>query len=208
MDKIANCISRKIGILSQIRKFAPESVIKLVYNSIIQPHLTYGIALWGGVSGPGMARLNKLQNKAIRIITGASRMDHSEPRLKKLGILRLNDLYSMQVNCLTYDCLYGTCLKSLFRFKSSTSSAATRSHTSKPLDIELNHGQHRMGPSQKHTFAVKAIQLWNDLPSSIQNLRSKKEFKNILKRSILNKYKSTIACQNPLCADIENCRHV
>ena len=82
IENIANSISRKIGMLCQIRKFTSQRVSKLLYNSIIQPHLTYGIALWGGNNGPGISRLNKLQKKAIRIITGASRMDHSEPRLK------------------------------------------------------------------------------------------------------------------------------
>ena len=148
-------------MLTQVRKFVSLKILKLVYNSFIQPHLSYGIALWGGTSGSGLARLNKLQKKAIRIITGASRMDHSEPRLKKMGVLRLSDLYKMQVNCLTYDCVKGPCptfFNSLFRPKSSTSNASTRSQSTKPLDIELVNVTSK-GPLQKHTFPAKAVQL-------------------------------------------------
>ena len=208
---LANRVSKQIGILAQVRKFASHKTLKLLYNCFIQPHLSYGIALWGGTSGSGLARLNRLQKKAIRIITGAGRMDHSEPRLKKLGILRLSDLYKIQVNCLTYDSLRGpspSFFKSLFRQKLTMTNASTRSQTSKPHDIELIHAISKPGPLQKHSYPVKAVQLWNSLPSSIQNLNSKKEFKNVLKRSILNSYVSNIPCKNPICTDIQNCRHI
>ena len=117
----------------------------------------------------------------------------------------------MQVNCLTFDCLNGLCpspFKTFFRLKSSSSSSTTRSHVTKPFDIELNIECSKIGPALKKSYPVKAVQLWNALPSSIQCLKSKKEFKNILKRSILNGYKSSIICKNPLCVDVVNCRHV
>ena len=211
ISNVANRVSKQIGILTQVRRFASQKVLKLIYNSFIQPHLSYGIALWGDTSGSGLARLNRLQNKAIRIITGAGRLDHSEPRLKKLGILRLSDLYKMQVNCLTYDSLRGPApffFKSLFRQKSTLTNSLTRSQTNKPHDIELVNAISKPGPLQKHSYPVKAVQLWNSLPSSIQNLKSKKEFKNVLKRYILNSYVSKIPCKNPICNDIQNCRHV
>ena len=106
-SKVANCLSQKIGMMRKVKNFVDNQTLKLLYNSFIQPHLLYGIALWGGTFDKGLSRLAKLQKKAVRLITGANRMYHCEPRQKKLGLLKLEDLYKLQVNCLTYDCLTG-----------------------------------------------------------------------------------------------------
>jgi hypothetical protein len=105
--KISNCISRKIGMMSRIKNFVSQKTLKTIYNSLIQPHLIYGITLWGRTFDKGRTRIIKLQKKAIRLITGRKRTDHCEPRQKQLRILKLEDLYRMHTNRLTYDCLNG-----------------------------------------------------------------------------------------------------
>ena len=45
-SKVANCISRKIGMMRKVKNFVTNDTLKLLYNSFIQPHLLYGIALW------------------------------------------------------------------------------------------------------------------------------------------------------------------
>ena len=94
-------------MMSRVKNFVSLNTLKSLYNCFVQPHLIYGITLWGGTFDKGLSRIQKLQKKAIRLLTGARRMDHSEPRLKKLGILKLEDLYKMHPICLTYDCLNG-----------------------------------------------------------------------------------------------------
>ena len=53
-QKIADCISRKIGIMTQVKRFVNTRTMKLLYNSFIQPHLLYGIPLWGGTFEKGL----------------------------------------------------------------------------------------------------------------------------------------------------------
>jgi hypothetical protein len=137
--KIANNLSRKLGMLSKIKNFVSQKTLKMVYNCFVQPLLIYGIQLWGATFEKGLTRIQKLQKKAIRLLTGAKRMDHSEPRLKSLGILKLNDLYKLHTACLVYDCLNGDApaqLQGLFSYTAGGSRASTRSQTSKPLDIK------------------------------------------------------------------------
>ena len=70
--KVSNCISKKIGMMSRIKNFVSQNTLKTVYNTLIQPHLIYGIPLWGGTFDKGLTRIVKLQKKAIRLITGAN----------------------------------------------------------------------------------------------------------------------------------------
>jgi hypothetical protein len=167
--KVANNISKKIGMMSRIKNFVSQNTLKTVYNCFIQPHLVYGIQMWGGTFDKGLTRVKKLQKKAIQLLTGAKRTAHSEPRLKKLGILKLNDLYKMQV-------VPGS-LQDIFSYKGGPSGTTTRSQTSKPLDIKANIDTKNAGPVVKASLAFKGPEIWNELPESIQNSKSKLEFK-------------------------------
>ena len=67
-----------------------------MYNSLIVPHFNYCILLWGF----NIKRLSILQKKAIRIITCSKYNSHTEPILKSLNILRIDDIFTRQ--CLAF----------------------------------------------------------------------------------------------------------
>ena len=206
--KIADCISRKIGMMRKVKNFVTNDTLKLLYNSFIQPHLLYGIALWGGTFDKGLDRISKLQKKAIRLITGANRMYHSEPRQKKLGLLKLEDLYKTQVNCLTYDCLKGDApdvFKKLFMRKRDCGSSRTRSQEDNPYDIKLREPNPSAGPVFNCSFSHIGPLFWNSLPNDLKNCNSKAEFRRKVKKHLLEPYSTIIQCRNRLCTDIDHC---
>ena len=65
IDKIANKISRTLGVMNKLKHFLPKYTLKIMYSSLIAPHFNNNILLWGF----NTHRLIKLQNRAIRIIT-------------------------------------------------------------------------------------------------------------------------------------------
>ena len=64
-EKVANRCSTIIGVLNRLKYELPLCIKTMLYNTLILPHITYGIMGWGYQGH----RLNKIQNKAIRIIT-------------------------------------------------------------------------------------------------------------------------------------------
>ena len=88
INKISNKISREIGVLNKLKNYLPLSIMKLIYNSLIQSHLNYCNLIWGFNNN----RVYKLQKKAIRTITRSKYNSHTEPLFKKLSILKLPDL--------------------------------------------------------------------------------------------------------------------
>ena len=138
-------------------------------------------------------------------------MHHCEPRQKELGILKLHDLYKLQMNCLTFDCLRGDSPKwfaDLFIRKGDATATVTRSQTDKPFDIQLKEPIMNPGPVLKSSFPLKAPEFWNQLPNNLKNCSSKKEFRSKAKKHLLDSYNNIILCSNPLCSDIEYFRHV
>ena len=43
MNKVTNKISKTVGILNKLRSFLPSGVLQTIYNTLILPHMIYGI---------------------------------------------------------------------------------------------------------------------------------------------------------------------
>ena len=65
LNLIANKISRTVGVINLSKNYIPENVLLTVYNTLIIPHLNYGILTWGFNSD----KILKIQKKTVRSIT-------------------------------------------------------------------------------------------------------------------------------------------
>ena len=98
IQKISNKIARTLGIMCRLKNFLPTHILRILYNSLILPHLQYSILAWGFKMG----RLEKLQKRAVRIISLSKYNSHTNPLFKKLNLLKLNDLFELNVLKLYY----------------------------------------------------------------------------------------------------------
>ena len=92
-QKIANKISRTLGVMNRIKNQVPKCVLKMLYNSLVLPHMQYAILTWGFKLG----RLNRLQKRAVRIISGSKYNSHTEPLFKKAQMLKLRDIFEINL---------------------------------------------------------------------------------------------------------------
>ena len=65
-------------------------------NSFILPHLQYGLAAWGSCIDKNKKRIVTIQKRAVRTVCKAHANSHTEPRMKKIGMLKLDNLYTHQ----------------------------------------------------------------------------------------------------------------
>ena len=47
IDKVANKISRTLGMLNKLKHVLPVYTLNTMYDALIVPHLNYNILLWG-----------------------------------------------------------------------------------------------------------------------------------------------------------------
>ena len=90
--KIANKISRTLGIMNRLKRYLPFSALKLMYDSLILSHLQFGITCWGFE----WHRIFKLQKRALRIMTNSKYNAHTEPLFKELEMLKVSDIFDVQ----------------------------------------------------------------------------------------------------------------
>jgi len=68
VQKVKTQLSRACGVLSKLKHYTSQTVLKVVYNSLIHPYLNYSALNLGRASNATIQPLIKLQTKAIRII--------------------------------------------------------------------------------------------------------------------------------------------
>ena len=82
---ISNKITKTIGILNKLKHHIPLNILITIYNTLILPHINYGMLSWGFESD----RILKLQKKVVRIITLSKFNAHSERIFKRLNVLKV-----------------------------------------------------------------------------------------------------------------------
>ena len=103
INLIANKISRTVGVINRLKNYIPENALLTIYNTLIIPHLNYGILTWGF----NQDRILKIQKKAVRSITISKYNAHTEPIFKTLKLLKINDIFKCQTLKFCYKLLNG-----------------------------------------------------------------------------------------------------
>ena len=70
LSALQSKISRSIDILFKLRQFMPRSVLLKLYYSFVHAHLLHTLPIWASTYPTYLKRLQVLQNKAMRIISG------------------------------------------------------------------------------------------------------------------------------------------
>ena len=69
---VSTKVSRAIGFLRHAKSFLPQASLKTLYTGIVEPHFRYCCSAWGCAGSTDTIQLQKLQNRAARIITNSS----------------------------------------------------------------------------------------------------------------------------------------
>ena len=83
----------------RLKHIVPSEIILTIDNGLIKPHILYGLKCWGF----NQERILKLQKKAMRIICSSGYLSHSEPLFKKLNVLKIDDMFKLQLLTFCFD---------------------------------------------------------------------------------------------------------
>ena len=65
-------VSRGLGILKSAKKCLTFYALAILYTSMVEPHFRYCCSVWGCAGTTEINHLQKLQNRAARIVTSSS----------------------------------------------------------------------------------------------------------------------------------------
>lgn len=178
-------ISKKIFAtfhsLKRWKNFLPIKTKISLVNSLMLSKLDYADACYPDLSEELTNKLDRLQNLCIRFIFGLKKFDHVSQYRLKLGWLPIKHRRNLHVVTLLYTTLFcpwsPLYLKERFSFLgNSTLHLNLRSLNDSKLNIPTCNTK-----SYSNSFTVKAVRLWNALPSKIRQSPTIFAFKNRVK---------------------------
>ena len=168
ISSIEHKISRTVGIISKLRHFLPTNALLNVYYVFIHPHLSYSLPIWGSSFPSLLKKLTVLQNKAIKLIGGGLPRDRATPFHYKLNILKLSDLFKLEIGKFVHAHFNNKLpftLSGYFSLTSEVSQKNTRSTLFRTNCLYIP--RFRTNRLQK-CIRYQGVKIWNDIPPEIQ----------------------------------------
>ena len=175
VNAICKKISAGIGVLKRTKPFVHNETLHTIYKALIQPYFDYCSPLWDNCGVLLKEKLQRFQNRAARVVTGA-KFDVSSSELLKLQNWK-NLEYRFKLNKLTlmYNILNnGTapCLRQFF----SAPSDINNNYNLRNYDSDLSIPQPKK-EFLKRSFRYRGAVLWNSLSYEAKTAQSIYSFK-------------------------------
>ena len=178
ISNVRTKVSRAIGFLKYSRKFVPQNTPSKMYRGIVEPHFRFCCSVWGCCGVTKLQTLQKLQNRAARIVTKNSFDTPSIDLIQRLNWPSVSDIIRCETATTMYKSLNGLVpgyLFSLFE-KKSTRNARELRNTETDLSIPLrktNNGQ--------RDISFRGPKLWNNLELDFKQAPTLATFKRRIK---------------------------
>ena len=149
-----------------------------MYLSIVEPHHSYCCSVWGCCGDNKLNTLQKLQNRAARIVKGNPCDSSAAPLLQRLGRLSVNRLLRRETSTMIFKSLNGLAPDNLCQIFSQLSGIHNRLLRNTECDLGIPRMRTAYG---QNSFAFCGVDTWNKLHSEIKLAPSILSFKATLK---------------------------
>ena len=168
--------------ISRLRKFVSSNVLIKVYYGLVYSHIIYCISCWGWIAKCNLNSLTVLQKRAIRIISRVPRLTHTSPLFHKLGLLKIADIYTLQISKIMYKYNSNDWLGS---YEMATVKE-THSHFTR-FSISNYYSPLVKSRMSKGTLSIVGPKIWSTLPNELKSLPFA-QFKIQLKNHLIKDY--------------------
>ena len=174
-ENICKKVTTAIYALRRVKPFVDTDTLISIYNTIVRPHFDYCCEVWDVIGETQSKRLQKLQNRAARVITNMSNdVDHTIA-LQALGWEPLKLMRKKAKAKLMYKILNKTApetLTNLFTHKTEITNYKLRG-----ISSSLSLPQPRTN-YMKNSFMYQGAYLWNSIPNEIREHKTLSGFQN------------------------------
>ena len=97
IDFVRQKVNAALGMMRRSKRVIPTAIKKMIYNSLIQSHLSYCQVIWCNAKRKVLDPLIKAQKRALRIVNNEHWLKHCDPLFASMDCLKLTDQY--KVSC-------------------------------------------------------------------------------------------------------------
>ena len=180
VDHVIKKASAGLAILRRTADYFPMEVLKTTYRSLVESHFRYGNIIWGTCGEVLLTKLQKMQNRAARIITKSDYDTDTGPLIDKLGWKTIRELNNNDVAVMMFKIMnnmtppYLTGMFQPLRELHEIMTRDTNSNLRLPC-MSTNMGQ--------RSFSYHGADIWNKIKPNNKTGTSLQSFKRNLSHS-------------------------
>ena len=97
-------------MLKYSKKYLSLETVQKMYLGIVEPHIRYCCSVWDCAGDTIIQKLQKLQNRAARIVTNSRFDKTSLPLIAQLGWHNVKEMVDFETATIVYKSLHGLAL--------------------------------------------------------------------------------------------------
>ena len=169
--------SRAVGFLKYSKQYLSLTAVKILYTIIVEPHFQYCCSVWGCCNATEIQLLQKLQNRAARIVTNSSFDAVIKPMFESLGWKTIQQLMDRQSKIVTFKFLKSLAPKYLCELFNRNSACSSGNLRNTNTDVWLPRKNTVIG---QKAFSFRGANIWNSLSTKAKLAPSLYKFKENL----------------------------
>jgi len=178
ISEVIRSCNFQLRLISYIRRFISKDATRTLVQSLVISRLDYTNGLLHGITKGLLTRLQRVQNRAARLVAKIPYCNHVQPILRELHWLPVQQRIQFKILLLTFKALNGHAPDYLSKLVSVYQPARPlRSGTKLLLTIPRSH----TAMYSRRSYTLVAPVLWNSLPESVRAAETVTSFKRRLK---------------------------
>jgi len=182
INQITAKIAKNVGILTRIAYILPKEIRINLYYTLIYPYLTYCNLIWASTYESRLHKLVILQKRAVRIIAGIRKWEHTGPSFSEFKLLKIHQIKDLQIGEFFFRLEHGLLppvFKDFLSHASDIHTHFTRNLTAyRPIKAHSN--------TRRFTIKSYGTLVWNALPIEIRSSSNLQVFKKRLRAFFLS----------------------
>jgi len=189
--ELSKKLSRAVGLIHKIKKYCPSTVLRSLYFSLFNCHLSYGLIVWGNANNLYLDKIRSLQRRALKLISTIEDIDIDKIHLNS-KIFSLDHQLRLQFSSLMWDYDHDILPPSLnvyFTKVNQIHNYSTRAASKGSLFYDkINTTTFGI-----RSFKYQGLKVFNDMLSmdGYQNIKNKNLFMKKIKNELLSTYAAT-----------------
>ena len=200
VEHIRQKVNTALGMLRRSKRVLPPAIKKMIYNSLIQSHLSYCQVIWCNAKKKVLDPLIKAQKRALRIVNNEHWLKHCDPLFASMDCLKLTDQFKVSCGKLVVKYWYNSLPPGLVDcFTEKTQIRSTRLSDNNRILVQQNTKDPCVQRLPKYSIA----EVWNKhVPTSIKEF-PEASFNAAYKSHFIQQY-TDFNCMVPNCYSCES----
>ena len=160
-------LRRSLSIMRHVSPFVSTLALRTLYNIIFLPYITYASTVWDTAPEQDLQKLQRMQNRAGKLLLGAPHRTPSTEVLTRLGWKDIKTIHRRQKALLTYKSLNNLLpdyMRQMFTYCRDRSVRTTRQSDSNLLYLPMVRRE-----VYRRSIKYAGSLVWNTLPPQNQS---------------------------------------